>query len=109
MQWNPDLPQSAVFVDVDTTGLSSADRVVALGAISLSLANVGAGPLPVSYIHLVFNPERRSHPYAERIHGYSPAQLVGQACVPAGPGEEAAHDQHRRRQRRDIHLAPGGR
>jgi DNA polymerase III subunit epsilon len=78
MQWNRDLPQSAVFVDVQTTGLSSTDRVVSLGAIWLSTASVCGGPLPVSYIHLLFNPERRSHPYAERIHGYSHDFLAGQ-------------------------------
>jgi DNA polymerase-3 subunit epsilon len=78
MQWNRDLPASAVFVDVETTGLSSTDRVVSLGAIWLSTASVCGGPLPVSYIHLVFNPERRSHPYAERIHGYSADFLAGQ-------------------------------
>jgi DNA polymerase-3 subunit epsilon len=78
MQWNRDLPDSAVFVDVETTGLSSADRVVSLGAVWLTTASVGGGPLPVSYIHLVFNPERQSHPYAERIHGYSPELLAAQ-------------------------------
>ena len=78
MQWNRDLPRSAVFVDVETTGLSSADRVVSLGAVWLSTASVCGGPLPVSYIHLVFNPERPSHPYAERVHGYSADFLAGQ-------------------------------
>src|ERR1700693_3009010 len=78
MQWNRDLPASAVFVDVETTGLSSSDRVVSLGAIWLPPAGVGGGPLPVSFIHLLFNPERRSQPYAERIHGYSEAFLAGQ-------------------------------
>jgi DNA polymerase-3 subunit epsilon len=78
MQWNRDLPQSAVFVDVETTGLSSADRVVSLGAIWLSTPSVCGAPLPVSFIHLVFNPERRSHPYAARVHGYSDAFLAGQ-------------------------------
>ncbi len=78
MKWNYDLPELAVFVDVETTGLSSADRVVTLGAIWLTTASVGSGPLPVSYINLVFNPERPSHPYAERIHGYSPEVLAEQ-------------------------------
>lgn len=77
MQHGGALPSSAVFVDVETTGLSHQDRVVSIGAVWLSTGSVGNGPFPVSFIHLIFNPERRSHPAATRVHGYSD-RLLGQ-------------------------------
>ena len=64
-------PSSVAFVDVETTGLTATDRIVSVGAVWLSINSVGVGPPPVSYIHLVFNPGKRSHPQAAAVHGYS--------------------------------------
>jgi DNA polymerase III subunit epsilon len=71
MGWRENIPSSIVFVDVETTGLTEDDRVVSLGAVWLSTASVSAMPLPVSFVHLIFNPEKKCHPAAARVHGYS--------------------------------------
>jgi DNA polymerase-3 subunit epsilon len=64
------LPESIVAVDIETTGIHSNDRIVSLGAIWLSTATLAENSFPVSYIHLIFDPLRKSHPEAERVHGY---------------------------------------
>lgn len=71
MGWLEGLPSSVVFVDVETTGLSGHDRIVSMGAVWLSTASVSAAPLPVSFVHLIFNPEMKCNPAATRVHGYS--------------------------------------
>ena len=73
-----EVPSSIVFVDVETTGLTGNDRVVSLGAVWLSTASVGNGPFPVSFVHLIFNPERNCHPEAAKVHGYSDRLLSQQ-------------------------------
>jgi DNA polymerase-3 subunit epsilon len=72
------VPASVVFVDVETTGLSHYDRVVSLGAVWLSTASVENGPFPVSFVHLIFNPERKCHPAATKVRGYSDQLLCEQ-------------------------------
>jgi DNA polymerase-3 subunit epsilon len=71
MALRKDCPSSVVFVDVETTGLTASDRIVSVGAVWLSTNSVGDGAPPVSYVHLVFNPDKRSHPQAAAVHGYS--------------------------------------
>jgi DNA polymerase-3 subunit epsilon len=71
MDWRGGVPSSVAFLDVETTGLTTQDRVVSLGAIWLSPASIGTGPFPVSFVHLIFNPERSCHPQAAKVHGYS--------------------------------------
>ena len=66
----PKLPEFVVAVDVETTGLHSHDRIVSLGAIWLPTAPLAEGSFNVSYIHLIFDPGRKSHPKAEEVHGY---------------------------------------
>ena len=63
-------PASILFVDVETTGLHSADRIVSLGAIRLSTFEMLTGVLQFDQIHLIFDPGRKSHPKAEEVHGY---------------------------------------
>lgn len=60
-----------VAVDVETTGLHSKDRVVTLGAWRVDLNEINGGALRYDYIHLIFDPGRKSHPQAEQVHGYS--------------------------------------
>ena len=64
------LPESVVAFDVETTGIHSNDRVVSLGAVWLPTAALSEPSFPVSYIHLIFDPLRKSHPEAEAIHGH---------------------------------------
>jgi DNA polymerase-3 subunit epsilon len=72
MEWFDRLPKSVAFVDVETTGLDpSHDRVVTVGGLWLAPASLRDGSLPVSYIHLIFNPGRKSQPRATQVHGYS--------------------------------------
>jgi DNA polymerase III subunit epsilon len=78
MDWRGGVPSSVVFVDVETTGLTDRDRVVSLGAVWLSTASISNGPFPVSYVHLIFNPEKKCHPAAERVHGYPDGLLCQQ-------------------------------
>ncbi len=64
---------TAWVIDCETTGLSAEDRIVTLGAVEL------VGPrLTGRTLHLVFDPERPSNPFAERVHGWSRAMLAGQ-------------------------------
>lgn len=65
-----DLPERLVFVDVETTGLHSADRVVSLAAVELVTASIPSGSFDVRCRHLVFDPGKKSHPRAEAVHGY---------------------------------------
>ena len=67
----PALPPQIVFVDVETTGLGAADRVVTLAALHLDTASLAGGPLALDAIHLAFDPRRDCHPDAAAVHGYS--------------------------------------
>lgn len=69
--WASRLPAAVTFVDVETTGFHSKDRIVSLGAIRLLTEPLKAGQIEVTYLHLVFDPGRKSHPKAEQVHGYS--------------------------------------
>lgn len=64
------IPESIVAIDVETTGIHSTDRVVSLGAIWLSTHCLSEPSLPISYLHLIFDPLKKSHPEAEKVHGY---------------------------------------
>jgi DNA polymerase-3 subunit epsilon len=64
------LEDKLVFVDVETTGLYSSDRVVSLGVIELDGVAYRAGRLEAKLAHLIFDPGRKSHPQAEAVHGY---------------------------------------
>jgi DNA polymerase-3 subunit epsilon len=86
MDWRGGVPSSVVFVDVETTGLTDHDRVVSLGAVWLSTASISERPFPVSFVHLIFNPGRRCHPAASRVHGYSDRLLHEQETFPTRAG-----------------------
>lgn len=76
--WLREIPTSVVFLDVETTGLHSEDRLVSLGAIKLMTEPLLQGSFELSLTHLIFNPEKRSHPRAEAVHGYDHATLRSQ-------------------------------
>jgi hypothetical protein len=63
-------PASVLFVDIETTGLHGADRIVSLGAIRLPTFEMLTGILQFDQIHSIFDPGRNSHPKAEEVHGY---------------------------------------
>jgi DNA polymerase-3 subunit epsilon len=86
MNWRGEVPSSVVFVDVETTGLTDHDRVVSLGAVWLSTASIANGPFPVSFVHLIFNPGRKCHPAAAKVHGYSDGLLSQQETFSARAG-----------------------
>lgn len=71
MEWFERLPRSIAFVDVETTGLSSEDRVVSIGAFWIASRSLCDPIFPVSFAHMIFNPGRPSHPRAAQVHGYS--------------------------------------
>jgi DNA polymerase-3 subunit epsilon len=65
------LPDRLMFVDVETTGVASHDRVVSLGLVQIDTNALKAGRLEASYGHWIFDPGRNSHPRAAEVHGYS--------------------------------------
>lgn len=78
MGWIDKLPSTIAAVDVETTGLSGDDRIVSIGAFWLSTAALHDGSFPVSYLHLIFNPGRKSHWAARKVHGFSSSLLSKQ-------------------------------
>lgn len=75
----PQLLNSIVAVDVETTGLHSRDRIVSLGAWRLELDRSSNKLIDVRFLHLIFDPGRKSHPRAEEVHGYPDWTLRHQA------------------------------
>ncbi len=73
------LPQRIVAFDVETTGLHNQDRIVTIGAWRIDTAALLGGAPAVTPLHLIVSPERRCHPMAARVHGYSDREL---ACQP---------------------------
>jgi DNA polymerase-3 subunit epsilon len=67
----PNSPKSVIFFDVETTGLTVKDRLVTLAAIRLLNPDTCATRVQAEFMYLVFDPERKSHPRAEAVHGYS--------------------------------------
>lgn len=57
--------------DVETTGLTASDRIVSLGAIKATIQSGPSGDIVFDFIHLVFDPGRKSHFRAEEVHGWS--------------------------------------
>lgn len=57
-------PKRVIVVDTETTGLSSYDRIITLGAIRLE------GGEPERALHLVFDPRKDSSPGALAVHGW---------------------------------------
>lgn len=79
-------PGSDVVVfDTETTGCTGWDRVVSLGAVRLD----GATLEPRATLHLAFDPGRRCHPGAARVHGMSDAWLARQPRFEAHAEEVA--------------------
>lgn len=63
-------PKNLLFVDVETTGLSYQDRVITLGYVELDLPALLDGGDALRTGHLIFNPGRKSNPFAAAVHGY---------------------------------------
>src|SRR5215204_5864613 len=53
--WLRRLPARVAFVDVETTGLHSGDRVVSLAAISLETQPLADGEFRLQFLHLIFD------------------------------------------------------
>lgn len=67
------------FFDVETTGLSSEDRIVSIGLVHLpDRAALAAGEARPAVEYLIFNPGRPSHPRARQVHGFADDLLAGQ-------------------------------
>lgn len=67
----PVAPKCVTFFDVETTGLNTTDRIITLAAIKLLNPATCASRLEAEFMHLIFDPGRKSHPEAEAVHGYS--------------------------------------
>jgi len=65
------LPAIVAAVDVETTGLYSDDRIVTLGAWRVNTAELGGDAFHPECVHIIADPGRKSHPRAEKVHGYS--------------------------------------
>jgi len=67
------------FFDVETTGLSREDRVVSLGVLHVvNVPGFRSGFTEATGTHLIFNPDRPSHPRARAVHGYADDVLARQ-------------------------------
>jgi DNA polymerase-3 subunit epsilon len=64
------MPARVLFLDVETTGLHSDDRIVSLGALTLETERLVGDNFSVMPLHLVFDPMKKSHREAERVHGW---------------------------------------
>jgi DNA polymerase III subunit epsilon len=64
------LPARVLAIDVETTGLGDTDRIVSFGAVMLETASLAQGAVTFKVDHLVFDPGKKSHPGAERVHGW---------------------------------------
>jgi DNA polymerase III subunit epsilon len=69
------LPESVVFCDVETTGLSTHDRIVTFGGIGMISRDLAKGRPDLEYLYLVFDPGRANRRAAEHIHGFSDSAL----------------------------------
>lgn len=67
------VPRRIAFFDVETTGLTTYDRIVSLGLVILETAS-----LQVQTHHLIFNPQRLCSPGAVAAHGYDDVTLSRQ-------------------------------
>ena len=63
------LPADAVFLDVETTGFHSDDRIVSLAMIFPTFGRT-LHDTKIRASHSVFDPCKKSHPEAEAVHGY---------------------------------------
>ena len=72
------LPPVVVALDVETTGLSGADRIVSIGMVRLETAGLARGDLVVDVHHAFCNPGRPSHWAALKVHGIKDAFLAAQ-------------------------------
>ena len=84
------LPDPILFVDVETTGLHSDDRVVSVGAILWEVRPLyEEGVFTMRHTHQIFDPGRKSHPRAAEVHGYDDWLLRHQepfhSCAPEFP------------------------
>jgi DNA polymerase-3 subunit epsilon len=57
-----------------------------LGAVWLSTASIDDGSFPVSFVHLIFNPERKCHSAAAKMHGYPDRLLCEQEAFSTRAG-----------------------
>src|SRR6266480_5475782 len=73
--WWDQLPASAAFCDVETTGLGNHDRIVSFGAIGMISRDLAKGRADSEYLYLVFDPGRANRRAAEQIHGFSDSAL----------------------------------
>lgn len=77
--WLARLPPSFAVLDVETTGLHSHDRIVSLGALFLESASILTPTGNLRLMHLIFDPGKKCHPAAARVHGYHEWTLRHQA------------------------------
>jgi DNA polymerase-3 subunit epsilon len=71
-------PKKLLFVDVETTGLTYEDRVITLGYVELDLVALQDGAPAALTGHMIFNPGRKSNPFAAAVHGYDDWALTYQ-------------------------------
>jgi DNA polymerase-3 subunit epsilon len=64
-------PTRICFVDVETTGLTELDRIVSFAGIFFDASKSSQVIDCLSFVHIICDPGRKSHPRAEEVHGYS--------------------------------------
>jgi DNA polymerase-3 subunit epsilon len=68
--WFDRLPDRFAVVDVETTGIHGTDRIVTFAATFLERVALLEDSMSIKCLHLIFDPGKKCHPEAERVHGY---------------------------------------
>jgi DNA polymerase III subunit epsilon len=69
--WFDHFPNRFAVVDVETTGIHHTDRIVSFAAICIERTALLQSQIPVRRMNLIFDPGKKCHPEAERVHGYT--------------------------------------
>lgn len=68
--WFQLIPSRVFFFDVETTGLHKMDRIVSFAGILLDTSTLLNKQIGARIVQTVCDPGKRSHPQAEKVHGY---------------------------------------
>jgi DNA polymerase-3 subunit epsilon len=64
-------PKTIAFLDVETTGLSTRDRIVTLGVVLINTDELQAAEANCKCLHRIYDPGIKCHPEAKGIHGHN--------------------------------------
>jgi DNA polymerase-3 subunit epsilon len=69
--WLGQFPNRFAVIDVETTGIHRTDRIVSFAALFVERAALLHKQVSIRQVNLIFDPGKKCHPEAERVHGYT--------------------------------------